>query len=1195
MLAFIQRLRRFVLPLCLFAVSAAAQAGALLITIDTRSLAGTGGQLAFDLVDGGAPGNSIVLGSFAGDAVLGASSAMGGVAGQLPSAVTLSDTVFFNEYLQSLVFGDSLSFVFESSSNAASGFAPDAFSVFVLDSGGLPLGTTTDPTGANALFIYDIGVPQGLQVFQSTVVVVSAQAPPTGVPEPAGWLLVMTALLALVLARPASRAMQMLRPGVALAFALLAANAAWAADLTAAVTVSKTGFVLNRSTNTFDTTVTVRNTSVNTLTGPMQLTLENVAPADVALYNTYGKNTAGKDYVLLPLLDGVLAAGASTSVPVKLINTGRVVTDAQISVQGTRLTAANSTSLKINAFFASGPDGNQKGASVGAGYRVQIDGYSRGLTDASGGVTVTVPVSAKSVSVTQSPNAAGSALLGSLVAGQAAAVDVLVGDGGEVYAEGVLRFDQVQQLLLPRNASRISLRFLRDEKPVRLGLISFAQASNVAGQTFDLTSLFSIQPDGSVAALPAAFYQAFSGFAGKAVIRLDGEDVDGAPFSGTAAFYFSDYRTRVQLVAPPSRPGLALGGVRIVANILNTDVFVRAEADAAGFIALPDLPRGNISLESMTTAAGVTYTGKGTAVLNKNSLVKLTMRAPVDVLNNVPAISVEPLPAGLATLTRAQVIGDAAAAAAAVYTPAQLAERQAYAGSRAGAGAAAAVAAPRSRFFNQAPLLADPTFVTINVVAGAQDAQIEQSAQLKLPKGTKKATLTYTVATAEYPTYVLQQSVYNDVWSLSVLDASGTSLFDITRQINSQLTQEPVWLADGSTGVVKREIDVSALTTSADVNVILRASAVNIGDGILPTAVNAKLDAAQQLTIGTITPDTVNANNDGSYYSIPRPGATNTNQRTFDVDITKPSGSTLTAINVELRDGAGTALMQVLQDTAPGQAGVEVISQDDTSASLRLRATVQSPASTIAGTPPPTRDLGYRISVKGTDQAGANISDEKDVNGKRSLWRMPDVIGRYGSRDAGGDDWAARGTYNWMAANAASLRQVNDVSGEHGINLGHVTHARGTDIDMFHFYLFPGVTTAAGGGAANFNSLRADVIAAFGTLGVAVPPPGAVAARNRVIGWIAASRTGLTTIAASPAVSAVIYCSGPAAQGLPAGWCRTLLTAGTATRTVPVPNAPPQVQVLDFGTGAYTNTRMANNNVHNDHIHITLAPGQIGE
>ena len=1188
MFAFFQRLRRIALPLCLFAVSAAAQAGALLITIDTRSLAGTGGQLAFDLVDGGAPGNSITLGSFTGDAILGASSAMGGVAGQLPSMVTLSDTAFFSEYLQSLVFGDSLSFIFESSDIASSGFAPDAFSVFVLGTGGLPLGTTTDPTGANALFIYDIGVPQGLQVFQSTVVVVTAQAPPTGVPEPAGWLLVMTALLALVLARPASRATQKLCQGVALAFALLAANAAWAADLTAVVAVSKTGFVLNRTTNTFDTTVTVRNTSANTLTGPMQLTLENVAPANVALYNTYGRNAAGKDYVLLPLPDGVLAAGASTTVPVKLINTGRVVTDAQISVQGTRLTATNSVSLKINAFFASGPDGNQKGASVGAGYRVQIDGYNRGLTDASGGVTVTVPVSAKSVSVTQSPNAAGSALLGSLVAGQAAAVEVLVGDGGEVYAEGVLRFDQVQQLLLPRNASRISLRFLSDEKPVRLGLISFAQASNVAGQTFDLTSLFSIQPDGSVAASPAAFYQAFSGFAGKAVIRLDGEDVDGAPFSGTAAFYFSDYRTRVQLVAPPSRPGLALGGVRIVANILNTDVFVRAEADAAGFIALPDLPRGNISLESITTADGVTYTGKGTAVLNKNSLVKLTMRAPVDVLNSVPAISVEPLPAGLAAPTRAQVVGDAAEAA--VYTPAQLAERQAYAGSRAGAAATA-----RSRLFNQAPLLADPTFVTINVVAGARDAQIEQSAQLKLPKGTKKATLTYTVATAEYPTYVLQQSIYNDVWSLSVLEASGTSLFDITRQINSQLTQEPVWLADGTTGVVKREIDVSALTTSADVNVILRASAVNIGDGILPTAVNAKLDAAQQLTIGTITPDTVNANNDGSYYSIPRPGATNTNQRTFDVAITKPAGSTLTAISVELRDGAGTALMQVLQDTAPGQAGVEVISQDDTSASLRLRATVQSPASTIAGTPPPTRDLGYRIIVKGTDQAGADIRDEKDVNGKRSLWRMPDVIGRYGSRDAGGDDWAARGTYNWMAANAASLRQVNDVSGEHGINLGHVTHARGTDIDMFHFYLFPGVTTAPGGGAANFNSLRADVIAAFGTLGVPVPPPGAVAARNRVNGWITASRTGLTTIAASPAVSAVIYCSGPAAQGLSAGWCRTLLTAGTATRTVPVPNAPPQVQVLDFGTGAYTNAKMANNNVHNDHIHITLAPGQIGE
>jgi hypothetical protein len=370
---------------------------------------------------------------------------------------------------------------------------------------------------------------------------------------------------------------------------------------------------------------------------------------------------------------------------------------------------------------------------------------------------------------------------------------------------------------------------------------------------------------------------------------------------------------------------------------------------------------------------------------------------------------------------------------------------------------------------------------------------------------------------------------------------------------------------------------------------------VNIGDSALPTRVVATLDASPQFVIGTITPDEVNSVNDGIFYSIPKPGATNTYKRQFKVEISKPQGATLSTVGVELRSDNNVSLMQLLPDTTLGQDGVEIVSEDENQATLNVRVTVTTVASTVAGTPPLTRDLTYRISAKGTDANSVAISDTKDVTGKRSLWPMPDGIARYGSRDLGGDDWAARGTYNWLTTNLALIRPINDISGEHGIDLGHLSHANGTDIDTYHFYLFPGIGTGPGQGLANFNSLRADVIAAFATLGTPPIPPEATAAKGRVAAWIAATRIGLTNLAANAAVATVIHCSGPASEGLPAGWCKALLTTGKATRTTAVLNAPPLVQTVDFGGGAYTNIKMANNNIHNDHIHITLAPGQIAE
>jgi hypothetical protein len=112
------------------------------------------------------------------------------------------------------------------------------------------------------------------------------------------------------------------------------------------------------------------------------------------------------------------------------------------------------------------------------------------------------------------------------------------------------------------------------------------------------------------------------------------------------------------------------------------------------------------------------------------------------------------------------------------------------------------------------------------------------------------------------------------------------------------------------------------------------------------------------------------------------------------------------------------------------------------------------------------------------DVDGAEVTGEKYSGVRRALWRMPDGFDRYSGRDTGGDDWASRGTYNWLAANRNSIMRINDISGEHGRNIGHSTHKHGSDIDMFHFYTFP---KGGASGTENYNQLIKNVLSSKNT------------------------------------------------------------------------------------------------------------------
>ena len=135
----------------------ALRARTLEVSVGTVPLVGLTGYLAFDFVQGSAiPNNTVTVEKFVTDSILGAGSSSGSVTGSLvPGPLVLGDFIFFNEWLQPVTFGSSISFEMLLSTNTSPGGIPDSFSFFLLDNTQLPY-PTSDPFGTNSIFEIDI-------------------------------------------------------------------------------------------------------------------------------------------------------------------------------------------------------------------------------------------------------------------------------------------------------------------------------------------------------------------------------------------------------------------------------------------------------------------------------------------------------------------------------------------------------------------------------------------------------------------------------------------------------------------------------------------------------------------------------------------------------------------------------------------------------------------------------------------------------------------------------------------------------------------------------------------------------------------------------------------------------------------------------------------------------------------------------
>ncbi|MCQ8119474.1 NHL domain-containing protein [Methylomonas rosea] len=139
------------------------------------------------------------------------------------------------------------------------------------------------------------------------------------------------------------------------------------------VTVTFTGYALNRYTNTFDTLATLSNKSSQAIQIPIQLVISNISQATVKLANASGALADGTPYVSVPLGDGALSPGETVkNIPLKFSNPQRVGFTFSKSVMGVLPTAnhppvANAggditvtvgTEVTLSAIASSDEDGN---------------------------------------------------------------------------------------------------------------------------------------------------------------------------------------------------------------------------------------------------------------------------------------------------------------------------------------------------------------------------------------------------------------------------------------------------------------------------------------------------------------------------------------------------------------------------------------------------------------------------------------------------------------------------------------------------------------------------------------------------------------------------------------------------------------------------------------------------------------------
>lgn len=1159
---YVERIIFFTLPLILL-VSQTASASELKISINIAKTQETRGILAFDLIGNGTPANFVRISILNEQENFISTELSGAMSVGIPVDLSMStDNNFFNEEkvkfsLTEIPISFQIDFSYYAPNNQD---FPDAFSLFILNAeSGIPMFNTTDPSGANASFLFNMsGNPaDNFIIYDSNDGNVEIKTQAIGFISEPPTLFLIIAGLAILLTKQSleftyyptnflGTVFKLARNIFLLILPALPLRASADEIIKEKVLLKKGGIVLNRITGTYDSIITISNESNKTIAAPIAIKISNISGPNVEVYNAYKKDEGGNVFLFPDLINGLLNPGEKKTVLIKFKNKNNLKFSYSADVTGQAIENEKTTQVFVRVHDFSVDSKLTFGPVIKeAGVKILINGIQRAVTDSQGTARFQAFPGETEVTAQRSITEAGS-LITNLKADVLNEIDVVLDSGKEIFADAKLLIDQVQDGILTEQLTSFNFRLITpsgnlvklknlDSVTLHLGTVN---SGNIAG-------IFKISEDGQIKTSEIGQIREFLyEKIGKVELEVVGTDEKNNAYFETLPFEVP-------------RP-------------------IRKLQKSSSFDAL----------EIYRTQIPPIRIGTNLGFENHEKILASDTKLPKKTYDDVP------IDRSLVSMASSDEIFDYLKEKEIGFLPDFFELEKFY-------------------FFKpmSCPDIIRTTLerkinvwlMGCNIIEYWENIPQRRKASALIPKGTKRITLAYNVRAfnvSNNPQSQLSDYGNHDLfyfktdfaewgedtyWGVN-LKVNGSDLFDITRNFYSHLAQPPIFLQEGNdihTGIIKKTFEIDYLTKDQDalleLNVFYRRNSIYTYGGSVawPPVVVAgvKIEPELEITSISVAKDSWPSKNDGTYFSIPSQGEVNSFHKKFNISISKPEKSEVESGKIELVSVEENSLVL---DAQSGTEDVLMIGENK----LQMTSTFKDTPSRISSVPPPSEPIQYRIKINGITNDGNNTGDEKSVSNMSSLWHAPLTTPRFGSRDQGGDDWCTKETYQWINSYRSLLTPINDISGEHGKDLKHKTHAKGTDIDMYSFYTFPGANPNSG--MSNYKALVSNILnipkkhsnlPALQTIGLA--------AVKHVRDWITATRSGIDALAILPNVSQLGYIKdGPDAEGISEeDWGSILLKTG-------------KIKVVgttfDLGVGSWENAKYFPWPGHHDHVHLTL-------
>lgn len=645
------------------------------------------------------------------------------------------------------------------------------------------------------------------------------------------------------------------------------------------------------------------------------------------------------------------------------------------------------------------------------------------------------------------------------------------------------------------------------------------------------------------------------------IFYVNGTDNNYVPYHAEKKFFLANNQLKVQLISPKSDENISLEKAVVNYTLIGSDLSLSAKADSHGAVFLPKVPNGVAEIQATIANGGKYY--RADAICNPiaSGVIQLYLhKANIESTPSDYRIDYSDKSAISLKLTEQR---------------------------------------PESTSLLNTQRALNSQFqesdfgVYLLAISKEKDIKISDVRTITAKKGTQKMYLKYQIYSDEYPKYLTKNSAYNDVFGIDVVNKdSNTSIYSLRQSINDLNQENPLYFSDKITRDIYQVIDISLLTKDSDATFDISIFAMNVGDGSYPTFMYSHVSTSNDaLILSNMRADPnetlkENQQDTGTFYyaySIPLMGEKNTFLRHFLFDFDVPDNASIIRLRTDILDLQGH-LLSTLYDEKEGVNFQQIDKKT-------LFATVSSIyPSTMNTTPPPAHDIIYRMTVLAQSPSGKTWIAQASTKPVRALWRMPAYwrlpVRRYGGlRDVGYDDWLSTGTWNFLDRHGDLITRINDISGEHGRNIGHTQHKYGTDLDLYHVYAFPGADDLGG---TNY-LLLLHAVSRILTL----PNNQSLDDQANVSEWVARTRERFQRVLTETDAEKIYYAIGNSYEitlpntstsiTLPRGWAKSLLVDGkiqVAGRTFDT----------HFGPWEYYqhfSDKFTFNEIHNSHWHLT--------